>query len=285
MAPPPPRVAPRRRRGRRRTAAAGSVAPPPPPRTASQRTGPRRAGEEFYIIVKGRVRVFVDLEKKRRRSSFDADDDADAVDFGKQVAILSPGDYFGERAMILNEPRASTCVADPETGVSCLILDREAFEDAVMANKASRRPSAAASAGKKKKSKRMSHHESLKHMLSGLGAYEHDATDEGAGLLGEFITAYADLLPKTSRGEETYEARVLSLARALRRRGTGAQLPRPVVAELKLLSQARARIESAPAAALSAFARRRSVGGARALAGCSRRSRPSCRSTTRWARS
>ena len=94
-------------------------------------------GEEFYIIVRGRVRVFVEKPAKAAASNstraaaafFPA---AEAPAYGKQVAVLSSGDYFGERAMILNEPRASTCVADPEAGVSCLTLDRESFEEAVM---------------------------------------------------------------------------------------------------------------------------------------------------------
>ena len=43
--------------------------------------------DAFFVLASGRVRVFVD---------------------GRQVAVLSAGDYVGERALVLREPRAST---------------------------------------------------------------------------------------------------------------------------------------------------------------------------------
>ena len=67
--------------------------------------------DAFFVLVSGRVRVFVD---------------------GRQVAVLSAGDYVGERALVLRERRASTCVADAE-GCACLVLDAESFEAAVLA--------------------------------------------------------------------------------------------------------------------------------------------------------
>ena len=53
--------------------------------------------DAFFVLASGRVRVFVD---------------------GRQVAVLSAGDYVGERALVLREPRASTCVADAEVTAS-----------------------------------------------------------------------------------------------------------------------------------------------------------------------
>ena len=62
------------------------------------------AGNCFYIVERGETSVRVD---------------------GHEVAKLSRGDYFGERALINNEPRAATIVAT--TDVSCLVLNRKTF--------------------------------------------------------------------------------------------------------------------------------------------------------------
>ncbi|KAH8055401.1 phosphatidylinositol kinase [Aureococcus anophagefferens] len=169
-------------------------------------------GEEFYIIVRGRVRVFVEKPAKAAASNstraaaafFPA---AEAPAYGKQVAVLSSGDYFGERAMILNEPRASTCVADAEAGVSCLTLDRESFEEAVM----DRGHKARLKAGKSHKRAlgESPTADAAKTMRAQFRGYEHDANEEATNLLVEYITQYADLLPRTSRGGgETEEDRV-----------------------------------------------------------------------------
>ena len=62
------------------------------------------AGNCFCIVERGETSVRVD---------------------GHEVAKLSRGDYFGERALINNEPRAATIVAT--TDVSCLVLNRKTF--------------------------------------------------------------------------------------------------------------------------------------------------------------
>jgi CRP-like cAMP-binding protein len=45
------------------------------------------------------------------------------------LMTLGPGDYFGERALLTDEPRAATCTA--AAGVLCQVLDREAFNEAL----------------------------------------------------------------------------------------------------------------------------------------------------------
>ena len=40
---------------------------------------------------------------------------------------LHAGDYFGERALLLNEPRAANVIAESDT--ECMVLDRESFND------------------------------------------------------------------------------------------------------------------------------------------------------------
>ncbi|OQR81698.1 cGMP-dependent protein kinase [Thraustotheca clavata] len=62
-------------------------------------------GSSFYIIQRGKVSV--------QKS-------------GVQVMLLRPGDCFGERSLMYNEPRAADCVAIGE--VECICLDRQTFE-------------------------------------------------------------------------------------------------------------------------------------------------------------
>lgn len=113
------------------------------------------ASDEFYVVVRGRVRVSVRSHDK-----------------SAQVAVLSAGDYFGERALVLNEPRASTCVADGS--VSCWVLERDAFE--------------AATHG-------MLARAELRAAFSG---YEHNAREASTSRLEEYIMAYADAVAPSS---------------------------------------------------------------------------------------
>lgn len=64
-------------------------------------------GDTFYIILSGVVVV-----SKQREG---------------ELIRLKEGDYFGERAVVKNEPRAATCTAS--TKVTCLFLKSEAFKD------------------------------------------------------------------------------------------------------------------------------------------------------------
>ena len=144
--------------------------------------------DAFFVLASGRVRVFVD---------------------GRQVAVLSAGDYVGERALVLREPRASTCVADAE-GCACLVLDAEAFEDAVLAR-------GSEDLSPSKRTRRRS------SWVRSFNAYEHDARDEGAARLGAFAADYAALLSETS-GDGDFSSAL-----------NGDVLPPAIAAELRLL--------------------------------------------------
>ena len=61
-------------------------------------------GDYFYIITKGKVSVLVGTD---------------------QVALRGDGEYFGEKALLTNEPRMASCVAAGE--VECARMDRDTF--------------------------------------------------------------------------------------------------------------------------------------------------------------
>ena len=70
---------------------------------------------------------------------------------------------------------------------------------------------------------------------SGRSPPRHDANEEGTGLLVEFITKYADLLPRTNRsGVETDTERIAMMTSALKKPGFDAMAP-PLEAEMHLL--------------------------------------------------
>lgn len=68
-------------------------------------------GDHFYIIAEGSVGVYI------------------AGSDGKEekVAILRQGDYFGEKALLHEDVRQASCIA--ETDLVCLSLEREDFID------------------------------------------------------------------------------------------------------------------------------------------------------------
>lgn len=74
-------------------------------------------GNSFYIILEGDVRVVVG--KKIFRS-------------GKEVARLGPGDFFGETALVSNQPRNATVICDGF--VRAVELERSAFESLKSSN-------------------------------------------------------------------------------------------------------------------------------------------------------
>jgi len=61
-------------------------------------------GQEFFILAEGQVDVFID---------------------GQLVNTLGAGEFFGELALLTNEPRSATVTA--KTGVQCLVLSRADF--------------------------------------------------------------------------------------------------------------------------------------------------------------
>jgi cGMP-dependent protein kinase len=68
-------------------------------------------GNTFYIIVEGKVRC----TSRALRA-----DDTD-----KELMILQRGNYFGEMALMLNEPRQANCIA--VGNVDCYVMDRAQF--------------------------------------------------------------------------------------------------------------------------------------------------------------
>jgi hypothetical protein len=76
-------------------------------------------GNEFYIIKNGNVDIFMskmDKESKKMRR--------------KLVSTLDSGQFFGEKALLTNEPRNADCVAKTDV-VECLVLTRASFESAL----------------------------------------------------------------------------------------------------------------------------------------------------------
>jgi len=72
-------------------------------------------GEEMYIIQEGKVRII-----KR-------------VDQGeKLLAIIPAGEFFGEMAILLNEPRSATAIVEEDAKL--LVIDATTFETMVKSN-------------------------------------------------------------------------------------------------------------------------------------------------------
>jgi len=84
-------------------------------------------GQHFYIINKGRVKV---LRQQREGQ--------------KHVALLVPGDYFGEAALLYGRRRSATVVA--ETEVELLALSKEDF-DALLSRYPQLKPNLLVSSG------------------------------------------------------------------------------------------------------------------------------------------
>lgn len=72
-------------------------------------------GDQFYLIARGKVSV---------RSGGAAPDD--------EVAVLEDGDYFGELALLHDEPRNATIIAKEKT--TCLMLKKDDFHGLLQAH-------------------------------------------------------------------------------------------------------------------------------------------------------
>ncbi len=78
-------------------------------------------GDTFFIISKGTVKVT--LKEVMGQSS-----NGESMDFNvpeKFIRTLTRGDFFGERALQGEDVRTANIIADSETGVNCLVIDRE----------------------------------------------------------------------------------------------------------------------------------------------------------------
>uniref|UniRef100_A0A8C9RLV7 cGMP-dependent protein kinase n=1 Tax=Scleropages formosus TaxID=113540 RepID=A0A8C9RLV7_SCLFO len=77
-----------------------------------------REGEEgstFYVIAKGKIKVTQSSEEHEEPQT---------------IKILQKGDYFGEKALISDDVRSASIIAD-ENDVECLVIDRETFSQTV----------------------------------------------------------------------------------------------------------------------------------------------------------
>ena len=72
-------------------------------------------GDTFYLIASGRVSVYVNKGSYRTK-----------------VAELGPDKYFGEMALISNEPRTATVMAEGLTEL--FVLEKGSFESILMRN-------------------------------------------------------------------------------------------------------------------------------------------------------
>merc|ERR1711936_599779 len=74
------------------------------------------AGDTFFIIKKGRVKV----TKKEERDKEE-----------KFIRNLHKGDFFGEKALQGEEKRTANIICDDESGVICLVIDRDSFNQMI----------------------------------------------------------------------------------------------------------------------------------------------------------
>ena len=73
------------------------------------------AGERMYVIQTGRVRIYTEVRGAQ-----------------KQLAILGPGDFFGEMAILNRKPR--TASAEVLEDAKVLAIDAQTFGSMVMSN-------------------------------------------------------------------------------------------------------------------------------------------------------
>jgi small-conductance mechanosensitive channel/CRP-like cAMP-binding protein len=72
----------------------------------------------LFIIINGDAEVFLEAQNGEKRS----------------LSVLSKGDFFGEMSLMTGSPRAATVVA--RTDVECYRLDKDAFEEILLARPA-----------------------------------------------------------------------------------------------------------------------------------------------------
>ena len=75
-----------------------------------------KTGDSFFIIFSGKVKAVL------KKGVFNS------VDLG----ILGPGEFFGEMALLMDQPRSATVVATEET--DCFVLLKSDFQNLVSKN-------------------------------------------------------------------------------------------------------------------------------------------------------
>ncbi|XP_069699977.1 cGMP-dependent protein kinase, isozyme 2 forms cD5/T2 isoform X4 [Periplaneta americana] len=73
-------------------------------------------GDTFFIISKGQVRVTIKQPNTLEE---------------KYIRTLHKGDFFGEKALQGDDLRTANIVADDREGVTCLVIDRETFNQLI----------------------------------------------------------------------------------------------------------------------------------------------------------
>ncbi|CAG2114390.1 unnamed protein product, partial [Medioppia subpectinata] len=84
-------------------------------------------GDTFFIINRGTVKVTL-------KEVVSQTDNGDGMDFSvpeKVIRCLNRGDFFGERALQGDDIRTANIIAESDTGVSCLVIDRESFNQLI----------------------------------------------------------------------------------------------------------------------------------------------------------
>ena len=77
-------------------------------------------GDYFYIVEEGEVGIY-----KHEDSACNDEVDASTVTQPGPLAVLKPGAYFGEKALLAEDKRQASCIA--ESTVKCLTLARDDF--------------------------------------------------------------------------------------------------------------------------------------------------------------
>lgn len=73
-------------------------------------------GDTFFIISKGQVRVTI------RQNNTEEE---------KFIRVLGKGDFFGEKALHGDDLRTANIIADSPEGVTCLVIDRDTFNQLI----------------------------------------------------------------------------------------------------------------------------------------------------------
>ncbi|XP_059618801.1 cGMP-dependent protein kinase, isozyme 2 forms cD4/T1/T3A/T3B isoform X3 [Phlebotomus argentipes] len=73
-------------------------------------------GDTFFIISKGQVRVTIRLPDSQEE---------------KFIRLLGKGDFFGEKALQGDDLRTANIICDSPDGVTCLVIDRETFNQLI----------------------------------------------------------------------------------------------------------------------------------------------------------
>ncbi|KAK3241718.1 hypothetical protein CYMTET_48546 [Cymbomonas tetramitiformis] len=91
-------------------------------------------GDKFFIIADGTVSVYKQTGAAKKTRGSDADGGFERSSsigtiscLGQLVATLDAGDFFGEKALLEDEPRAASVVA--KGAVECAVLERKHFDD------------------------------------------------------------------------------------------------------------------------------------------------------------